>query len=79
MTAKSDKFDFVSRSFFPKINVNEYPVWGSAYCNFIPYWAKRLTVRQLSKRGEILYCYVLVHSGNRYKFMSQAKDTNLYR
>nr|WP_145321531.1 PhzF family phenazine biosynthesis protein [Paenibacillus xylanexedens] len=58
ITAKSDKFDFASRSFFPKLN--EDPVCGSAHCNFIPYWAKRLgkkeiTARQLSKRGGNLY------------------------
>lgn len=61
ITAKSEKYDFVSRCFFPKLNVNEDPVCGSAHCNFIPFWAKRLgkdemVARQLSKRGGTLYC-----------------------
>ncbi len=61
ITAKSQKYDFVSRCFFPKLNVNEDPVCGSAHCNFIPFWAKRLgkdemVARQLSKRGGTLYC-----------------------
>jgi PhzF family phenazine biosynthesis protein len=64
VTARSDKYDFVSRSFFPKLNVNEDPVCGSAHCNFIPYWAERLnkremTARQVSKRGGTLYCSIL--------------------
>lgn len=61
ITAKSERYDFASRSFFPKLNVNEDPVCGSAHCNFIPYWAERLgknelTARQLSRRGGTLYC-----------------------
>ena len=61
ITAKSEKYDFVSRAFFPKLNVNEDPVCGSAHCNFIPFWAKRLgkselVARQLSERGGTLYC-----------------------
>lgn len=61
VTAASEKYDFVSRCFFPKLNVNEDPVCGSAHCNFIPFWADRLnkqemTARQVSKRGGTLYC-----------------------
>ncbi|MDQ8735636.1 PhzF family phenazine biosynthesis protein [Paenibacillus sp. LHD-38] len=61
VTARSDEYDFVSRCFFPKLNVNEDPVCGSAHCNFIPFWAARLnkqemTARQVSKRGGTLYC-----------------------
>jgi PhzF family phenazine biosynthesis protein len=61
VTAKSEKYDFVSRAFFPKLHVNEDPVCGSAHCHFIPFWAKRLgkdemVARQLSKRGGTLYC-----------------------
>ncbi|MCM3653633.1 PhzF family phenazine biosynthesis protein [Metabacillus litoralis] len=61
ITSKSEKYDFVSRCFFPKLNVNEDPVCGSAHCNFIPFWSKRLgkdemAARQLSKRGGTLYC-----------------------
>lgn len=61
VTAKGEHNDFVSRSFFPKLNVNEDPVCGSAHCNFIPYWATRLgkykmIARQVSARGGTLYC-----------------------
>lgn len=61
ITAPSKEYDFVSRCFFPKIKVNEDPVCGSAHCNFIPYWAKKLgqktlTARQVSRRGGTLFC-----------------------
>ncbi|MCD9025218.1 PhzF family phenazine biosynthesis protein [Cohnella silvisoli] len=74
ITAKSDQYDFVSRSFFPKLNVNEDPVCGSAHCNFIPFWAKRLNkqemvARQVSKRGGILFCKFL---GERVAISGQA-------
>lgn len=74
ITAKSNTYDFVSRSFFPKLKVNEDPVCGSARCNFIPYWAKRLgknemVARQLSKRGGTLYCK---SSGDRVKISGSA-------
>lgn len=74
ITAKSEKYDFVSRCFFPKLNVNEDPVTGSAHCHFIPFWAKRLdkdemVARQLSKRGGTLYCKL---EGNRVKISGSA-------
>lgn len=61
VTAKGSNCDFVSRCFYPKCNVDEDPVTGSAHCNLIPYWAARLgkkemKAQQLSKRGGILYC-----------------------
>lgn len=61
ITAPSKKFDFVSRTFFPKIKVNEDPVCGSAHCNFIPYWAQKLgkdkmTAYQASPRSGTVYC-----------------------
>lgn len=74
VTAKGTAFDFVSRSFFPKLNVNEDPVCGSAHCNLIPYWAGRLgenelVARQLSKRGGTLYCHL---DGERVKMSGTA-------
>ncbi|QYG87511.1 PhzF family phenazine biosynthesis protein [Bacillus atrophaeus] len=74
ITARSEKYDFVSRAFFPKLNVNEDPVCGSAHCNFIPYWAKNLSknemvARQLSKRGGKLYCKF---EGDRVKISGSA-------
>ncbi|MEK4460193.1 MULTISPECIES: PhzF family phenazine biosynthesis protein [unclassified Paenibacillus] len=61
VTSQGSQFDFVSRSFFPKLNVNEDPVCGSAHCNLIPFWAGRLgknelVARQASPRGGTLYC-----------------------
>ncbi|AKL83163.1 PhzF family phenazine biosynthesis protein [Bacillus atrophaeus] len=74
ITARSEKYDFVSRAFFPKLNVNEDPVCGSAHCNFIPYWAKNLSknemvARQLSNRGGKLYCKF---EGDRVKISGSA-------
>ncbi len=61
ITAPAKDYDFVSRTFFPKIKINEDPVCGSAHCNLIPYWSERLhkkvlTAYQASPRGGVLYC-----------------------
>lgn len=61
VTAEGNEWDFVSRCFYPKCGVNEDPVTGSAHCNMIPYYSKKLgknvmKAKQLSKRGGILYC-----------------------
>jgi PhzF family phenazine biosynthesis protein len=74
ITAKGENHDFVSRCFFPKLNVNEDPVCGSAHCNFIPYWSERLgksemVARQLSKRGGTIYCK---SNGDRVKISGEA-------
>lgn len=54
-------FDCVSRSFAPKLDVEEDPVCGSGHCHIVPYWAKRLRQKdilayQASERGGILHC-----------------------
>lgn len=74
ITAPSREYDFVSRTFFPKIKVNEDPVCGSAHCNLIPYWSKRLGKKkmvayQASPRGGVLYCE---DAGERVKISGQA-------
>lgn len=61
ITAPGEKYDSVSRSFAPKLAVDEDPVCGSGHCHLVPYWAKRLnknkiTAYQASKRSGILYC-----------------------
>lgn len=61
ITAKSDRYDFVSRFFAPKFGINEDPVTGSAYTQLAPYWAKQLNknkllCKQLSPRGGELSC-----------------------
>lgn len=54
-----DDADFVSRSFFPAIGVDEDQVCVSAHCKLAPFWAERLGRRellalQLSARGGVL-------------------------
>lgn len=61
VTAKSSSYDFVSRTFFPKLKINEDPVCGSAHSNLIPYWSQvlkkeKLKAYQLSPRGGELMC-----------------------
>jgi predicted PhzF superfamily epimerase YddE/YHI9 len=48
--------DFVSRTFFPSLGVNEDQVCVTAHCKLTPFWARRLgrrglTALQLSERG----------------------------
>lgn len=61
VTALGENVDFVSRTFFPKLTINEDPVCGSAHSNLIPYWSsklnkKSLVAHQLSRRSGYLYC-----------------------
>lgn len=63
ITAKGDDCDFVSRFFSPSFGIYEDPVTGSAHCLLAPYWSeklgkKKLTAKQLSKRGGELQCEV---------------------
>lgn len=51
----------ISRSFAPKLNVNEDPVCGSGHCHIVPYWSRKLgkasiVAYQASSRGGTLYC-----------------------
>lgn len=48
VTAPSQRFDFVSRWFGPRVGVNEDPVTGSAHTSLAPYWARRLGKNRLS-------------------------------
>ena len=59
ITAKSKDYDFVSRCFYPKLNVPEDPVTGSAHTYLAPLWAGKLgkremVAKQLSPRGGVL-------------------------
>ncbi len=61
VTAKGDEADFVSRFFAPKAGIPEDPVTGSAHCELVPYWSKRLekkrlVAHQVSARGGELWC-----------------------
>lgn len=60
ITAGSKDYDFVSRCFYPKLNVPEDPVTGSAHTYLTPLWAGKLgkttmIARQLSARGGTLH------------------------
>ncbi len=73
-TGPSIKYDFVSRFFAPAEGIDEDPVTGSAHTMLIPYWAKilgkkRMTARQVSRRGGILYCE---NSGERVEIGGKA-------
>lgn len=66
--------DFVSRFFAPSHGVPEDPVTGSAHCELIPYWARRLgktrlSARQISARGGVLECE---HRGERVTIAGKA-------
>lgn len=61
ITAKGDKYDFISRYFAPGEGINEDPVTGSAHCSLVPFWATKLRKNsfnafQLSHRGGYLKC-----------------------
>ena len=54
--AISDRFDFVSRFFAPRVGISEDPVTGSAHCALGPFWGERfgkseLMGHQVSNRG----------------------------
>ena len=60
VTAPGTEFDCVSRTFAPKLCIDEDPVCGSGHCHIIPYWSRRLgkksiVARQASSRGGTLY------------------------
>jgi PhzF family phenazine biosynthesis protein len=61
VTAPGKEVDFVSRFFAPSAGIPEDPVTGSAHCNLIPYWAKKLGktklhAYQISARKGELWC-----------------------
>lgn len=67
-------FDCVSRSFAPKLAVDEDPVSGSGHCHIVPYWARRLgkdtvTAYQASRRGGTLHCRI---TGDRIALAGKA-------
>jgi predicted PhzF superfamily epimerase YddE/YHI9 len=76
VTAEADdqSVDFVSRFFAPAVGVPEDPVTGSAHTVLTPFWSnrldkKRLSARQVSKRGGVLTC---VNAGERVKIGGSA-------
>lgn len=64
VSAKGKNYDCVSRTFAPKMGVEEDPVCGSGHCHIIPYWAKKLNKNEIiafqaSKRTGVLHCKLL--------------------
>ncbi|MBJ05360.1 MAG: isomerase [Flavobacteriales bacterium] len=61
ITSKGDNVDFVSRFFTPQATILEDPVTGSAHCSLVPFWSKRLGLKnlkahQISERMGKLIC-----------------------
>jgi PhzF family phenazine biosynthesis protein len=74
VTAAGTEFDYVARSFFPRLGVDEDPVCGSAHTGLAPFWGARLQkgellAKQVSSRGGILKLRVL---GERVRIAGQA-------
>lgn len=78
ITAKSSRYDFITRFFAPKYGIPEDPVTGSAYTQLAPYWAskigsKRFRVKQVSSRGGELTCEMVddrvLISGKAIKYL----------
>lgn len=64
VTARGTETDCVSRSFCPKLSIEEDPVCGSAHCQIADYWSDVLGkpvihAYQASKRGGYLKCEML--------------------
>ncbi|WP_028389493.1 PhzF family phenazine biosynthesis protein [Legionella fairfieldensis] len=59
LTSSSTEVDFYSRCFYPKHNIPEDPVTGSAHCVLAPFWAERLNKKVLRaiqgsfRKGEV--------------------------
>lgn len=63
VTSPSVDADFYSRCFYPKHNIPEDPVTGSAHCILAPFWSERLSKKYLHatqgsfRKGEV-FCEV---------------------
>ncbi len=59
LTSTCGDADFYSRCFYPKHNIPEDPVTGSAHCVLTPFWAQRLgkkslhAIQGLRRKGEV--------------------------
>jgi len=64
ITAKSNDADFYSRCFYPRHNIPEDPVTGSAHCVLAPFWSNKLNKKRLRgiqgsfRKGEV-FCEVV--------------------
>ncbi|HPC46953.1 MAG TPA: PhzF family phenazine biosynthesis protein [Deltaproteobacteria bacterium] len=74
VTAPGRSCDFVSRFFAPGLGIDEDPVTGSAHCELVPYWSRRLGrtelhAVQVSRRMGELFC---VDLGDRVEISGRA-------
>ena len=74
ITARVEKYDTVTRSFAPKLSIEEDPVCGSGHCHVIPLWANKLgqvefRAYQASERSGVLICCL---EGNRIYLSGKA-------
>ena len=64
ITSKGSDVDFYSRCFYPKHNIQEDPVTGSAHCILAPFWSERLNKSKLRstqgsfRKGQV-FCEVM--------------------
>ena len=75
-STNNNNIDFVSRCFYPILNVEEDPVTGSAHCIIAPYWAEQLNKKtvvgkQVSARSGEVHCQLL---GERIILTGQCVD-----
>ncbi|KTC65144.1 phenazine biosynthesis PhzF (plasmid) [Legionella adelaidensis] len=60
LSAKGNESDFYSRCFYPKHNIFEDPVTGSAHCVLTPFWSEKLNKKRLTatkgsvRKGELI-------------------------
>lgn len=81
LTARTNDADFYSRCFYPKYNIAEDPVTGTAHCILAPFWAEKLNKRNLHglqgsyRKGDV-FCEVLdqqVHISGFCKWYSKGR------
>lgn len=59
LTCSAESADFYSRCFYPKHNIPEDPVTGSAHCVLAPLWAEKLDKKELSAvQGSVRQGYI---------------------
>lgn len=81
LTTQGEDVDFYSRCFYPKYDILEDPVTGSAHCILAPFWAERLQKNSLiaeqgsSRKGQV-YSEVssdLVHISGHCRWYSKGE------
>lgn len=63
ISAKSNRYDFITRFFAPKYGIDEDPVTGSAFTQLVSYWDEALSTnefyaKQVSSRSGEIWCEI---------------------